>query len=148
MAHDVNVMLGITCRYVLSLNDMVYDGYDVISLLSVVHIVHVICYPRSKFIDGFVRLRRLRQLIDKYLLNTCPLVGFMYQLMSIYHLMIFLLSSSLPLFLLLSFCYYLYLIWAFFYQTCILLSDLNTVLVTVGVLFFILPNHNIILLVS
>lgn len=115
MAHDVNVMIGITCRYVLFLNDMVYDGYDVISLLSVVHIVHVICYPRSKFIDGFVRLRHLRQLIDKYLLNTCPLVCFMYQLMSIYHLMIFLLSSSLPLFLLLSFlllsfCYYLYLI--------------------------------------
>lgn len=105
MAHDVNVMLGITCRYVLFLNDMVYDGYDVISLLSVVHIIHVICYPRSKFIDGFVRLRHLRQLIDKYLLNTCPLVCFMYQLMSIYHLMIFLLSSSLPLF-----CYYLYLI--------------------------------------
>ena len=68
MAHDVNVMIGITCRYVLSLNDMVYDGYDVISLLSVVHIVHVICYPRSKFIDGFVRLRHLRQSINKYLL--------------------------------------------------------------------------------
>lgn len=123
MAHDVNVMIGITCRYVLSLNDMVYDGYDVISLLSVVHIVHVICYPRSKFIDGFVRLRLLRQLIDKYLLNTCPLVCFMYQLMSIYHLMIFLLSSSLPLF-----CFYysviIFILYehffirlAFFYQT-------------------------------
>lgn len=121
MAHDVNVMLGITCRYVLFLNDMVYDGYDVISLLSV---VHVICYPRSKFIDGFVRLRHLRQLIDKYLLNTCPLVCFMYQLMSIYHLMIFLLSSSLPLF-----CFYysviIFILYehsffirlAFFYQT-------------------------------
>ena len=107
MAHDVNVMLGITCHYALSLNEMVYDGYDVISLLSV---VHVICYPRSKVIVGFIRLRHLRQSIDKYLLNTCPLVCFMYQLMSIYHLMIFLLSSSFLLFLLLSFCYYLYLI--------------------------------------
>ena len=135
MAHDVNVMLGITCHYALSLNEMVYDGYDVISLLSV---VHVICYPRSKFIVGFIRLRHLRQSIDKYLLNTCPLVCFMYQLMSIYHLMIFLLSSSLPLF-----CFYysviifiLYEHSFFLYQTCILLSDLNTVLVTVGVLFF------------
>lgn len=75
------------------------------------------------FIDGFIRLRHLRQSIDKYLLNTCPLVCFMYQLMSIYHLMIFLLSSSLLLF-----CYYrsviIFILYehsfirlAFFYQT-------------------------------
>lgn len=77
------------------------------------------------FIDGFIRLRHLRQSIDKYLLNTCPLVCFMYQLMSIYHLMIFLLSSSLLLF-----CFYysvsIILLLSLSYMSILSLSDLHS----------------------
>lgn len=46
MAHDVNVMIGITCRYVLFLNDMVMMvmmlfRFYLLSILSMLFVIHV-----------------------------------------------------------------------------------------------------------